>query len=69
MPIQDQQWRHIREDRDTRLRNDVDPKSLEAFNTGTKLSAKWKKYRQALLDLPSQDVDEVVDLVWPEKPE
>ena len=69
MPIQDQQWRHIREDRDTRLRNDVDPKSLEAFNTGTKLSAKWKKYRQALLDLPSQDVDEVVDFVWPEKPE
>ena len=69
MPIQDQQWRHIREDRDTRLRIDVDPKSLEAFNTGTKLSAKWKKYRQALLDLPSQDVDEVVDLVWPEKPE
>ena len=69
MPIQDQQWGFIREDRDALLRNDVDPKTMEAFNTGTKLSAKWKKYRQALLDLPRQDVDEVVDLVWPEKPE
>ena len=69
MPIQDQQWGFIREDRDALLRNDVDPKTMEAFNTGTKLSAKWKKYRQALLDLPSQDVDEVVDFVWPEKPE
>jgi len=69
MPIQDEQWRYVREDRDARLREDVDPKSLEAFNKGTKLSAKWKKYRQALLDLPSQDVDDVGDLVWPEKPE
>ena len=69
MPIEDQQWGYIRDDRNSRLRNDVDPKTMEAFNTGTKLSAKWKKYRQALLDLPSQDVDEVVDLVWPEKPE
>ena len=69
MQIQDQQWGFIREDRDARLRNDVDPKTMEAFNTGTKLSAKWKKYRQALLDLPSQDVDNVGDLVWPTKPE
>ena len=69
MPIQDEQWGYIRVDRDARLRNDVDPKSLEAFNNGTKLNTKWKKYRQALLDLPSQDVEDVGDLVWPEKPE
>ena len=42
---------------------------MEAFNNGTELSSEWKTYRQALLDLPSQDVDEVGDIVWPEKPE
>ena len=69
MPIQDQQWGFIRRDRDHFLRMNVDPKTMEAFNNGTELSSEWKTYRQALLDLPSQDVDEVVDLVWPEKPE
>ena len=44
MPIQDEQWGYIRVDRDARLRNDVDPKSLEAFNNGTKLNTKWKKF-------------------------
>ena len=69
MPIEDQQWGYIRDDRNSRLRNDVDPKTMEAFNNGTELSPEWKTYSQALLDLPSQDVDEVGDIVWPEKPE
>ena len=69
MPIEDQQWGYIRDDRNSRLRNDVDPKTMEAFNNGTELSPEWKTYRQAILDLPSQDVDEVGDIVWPEKPE
>ena len=59
MPIEDQQWGYIRDDRNSRLRNDVDPKTMEAFNNGTELSPEWKTYRQALLDLQSQDVDEV----------
>ncbi len=69
MPIQDEQWGYIRDERNGRLMSYVDPKSLEAFNNGTELSPEWKTYRQALLDLPSQDGDDVGDLVWPVTPE
>ena len=40
-------------------------------NSDVTMSAKWKTYRQALRDLPSQytDDDNFVDVVFPTKPE
>ncbi len=70
MPIEDQQWGYIRDDRNSRLRNDVDPKTMEAFNNGTELSSEWKTYRQELRDLPSglDTVEKVANVTWPTKP-
>ena len=59
MPIEDQQWGYIRDDRNSRLRNDVDPKTMEAFNNGTELSPEWKTYRQELRDMDFSDPDNI----------
>ncbi len=68
MPINDNELMIIRHERNSRLKIDVDPKSMEAFNNGTELSSEWKTYRQALLDM-TKDLDSNEDVVWPTKPE
>ena len=68
MPINDNQLMILRQERNGRLKVDVDPKSMEAFNNGTELSSEWKTYRQALLDM-TKDLDSAEDIVWPTKPE
>ena len=70
----------LREERDTKLREEVDPKTCEAYNNGTQLSDDWKNYRQALLDMtlqtPTLDENgnlkaglELDEIYWPTKPE
>ncbi len=68
MPISDNELMIIRQERNGRLKIDVDPKSMEAFNNGTELSSEWKTYRQALLDMTT-GLDSNEDVVWPTKPE
>ncbi len=70
----------LREERDTKLREEVDPKTCEAYNNGTQLSDDWKNYRQALLDMTLQTPTldeygnlkaglELDEIYWPTKPE
>ena len=70
----------LREERDKKLRVEVDPKTCEAYNNGTQLSNEWKNYRQALLDMtlqtPTLDENgnlkaglELDEIYWPTKPE
>ena len=70
MPISDNELLYLREQRNGVLRNDVDPKTMEAFNKGggAELSIEWKTYRQALLDMTT-GLDSNEDVVWPTKPE
>ena len=70
MPISDNELMILRQQRDGVLRTDVDPKTMEAFNTGggAELSIEWKTYRQALLDMTT-GLDSNEDIVWPTKPE
>ncbi|HCG91959.1 MAG TPA: hypothetical protein DEZ08_09025 [Dehalococcoidia bacterium] len=70
MPISDNELLYLREQRNGVLRNDVDPKTMEAFNKGggAELSIEWKTYRQALLDM-TKNLDSNEDIVWPTKPE
>ena len=70
----------LREERDKKLKEEVDPKTCEAYNNGTQLSNEWKNYRQALLDMtlqtPTLDENgnlkaglELDEIYWPTKPE
>ena len=70
----------LREERDKKLREEVDPKTCEAYNNETQLSNEWKNYRQALLDMtlqtPTLDENgnlkaglELDEIYWPTKPE
>jgi len=70
----------LREERDKKLREEVDSKTCEAYNNGTQLSTEWKNYRQALLDMtlqtPTLDENgnlkaglELDEIYWPTKPE
>ncbi len=70
----------LRAERDRKLREEVDPKTCEAYNNGTQLSNEWKNYRQALLDMtlqtPTLDENgnlkaglELDEIYWPTKPE
>ena len=70
----------LREERDKKLKEEVDPKTCEAYNNGTQLSTEWKNYRQALLDMtrqtPTLDENgnlkaglELDEIYWPTKPE
>ncbi len=70
----------LRIERDRKLREEVDPKTCEAYNNGTQLSDDWKNYRQALLDMtlqtPTLDENgnlkaglELDEIYWPTKPE
>ena len=70
----------LRAERDRKLKEEVDPKTCEAYNNGTQLSDEWKNYRQALLDMtlqtPTLDENgnlkaglELDEIYWPTKPE
>ena len=70
----------LREERDKKLKEEVDSKTCEAYNNGTQLSTDWKNYRQALLDMtlqtPTLDENgnlkaglELDEIYWPTKPE
>lgn len=70
----------LREERDKKLKEEVDSKTCEAYNNGTQLSTEWKNYRQALLDMtlqtPTLDENgilkaglELDEIYWPIKPE
>ena len=70
----------LRVERDKKLKEEVDPKTCEAYNNGTQLSTEWKNYRQALLDMtlqtPTLDENgnlkaglELDEIYWPTKPE
>jgi len=70
----------LRVERDGKLKEEVDPKTCEAYNNGTQLSTDWKNYRQALLDMtlqtPTLDENgnlkaglELDEIYWPTKPE
>ena len=70
----------LRAERDKKLKEEVDPKTCEAYNNGTQLSTDWKNYRQALLDMtlqtPTLDENgnlkaglELDEIYWPTKPE
>ena len=70
----------LRAERDRKLKEEVDPKTCEAYNNGTQLSTDWKNYRQALLDMtlqtPTLDENgnlkaglELDEIYWPTKPE
>lgn len=70
----------LRAERDGKLKEEVDPKTCEAYNNGTQLSTEWKNYRQALLDMtlqtPTLDENgrlkaglELDEIYWPTKPE
>ena len=70
----------LREERDKKLREEVDSKTCEAYNNGTQLSIEWKNYRQALLDMTLQTPTldeygnlkaglELDEIYWPTKPE
>jgi len=70
----------LRNERDGKLKEEVDPKTCEAYNNGTQLSNEWKNYRQALLDMtlqtPTLDENgnlkaglELDEIYWPTKPE
>ena len=70
----------LRAERDKKLKEEVDPKTCEAYNNGTQLSNDWKNYRQALLDMtlqtPTLDENgnlkaglELDEIYWPTKPE
>lgn len=70
----------LREERDKKLKEEVDSKTCEAYNNGTQLSTEWKNYRQALLDMtlqtPTLDENgnlkaglELDEIYWPTKPE
>ncbi len=70
----------LRAERDRKLKEEVDPKTCEAYNNGTQLSTEWKNYRQALLDMtlqtPTLDENgrlkaglELDEIYWPTKPE
>ena len=70
----------LRAERNIKLKEEVDPKTCEAYNNGTQLSTEWKNYRQALLDMtrqtPTLDENgnlkaglELDEIYWPTKPE
>lgn len=59
----------VRKKRSQILKELVDPKSCEAFASGTTLSTNWQTFRQSLLDITDQDVETIQDLTWPTKPE
>ena len=70
----------LRAERDGKLKEEVDPKTCEAYNNGTQLSNEWKNYRQALLDMTLQTPTldeygnlkaglELDEIYWPTKPE
>ena len=76
----DQPLKLLRAERDGKLKEEVDPKTCEAYNNGTQLSTEWKNYRQALLDMtlqtPTLDENgnlkaglELDEIYWPTKPE
>lgn len=59
----------VRKKRSQILKELVDPKSCEAFASGTTLSTNWQTYRQLLLDITDQNVKSIQDLTWPETPQ
>ena len=69
--------RKLREQRDLKFKDEVDPISLKYLSTGQSIPSAWTTYANALRDLPSNYTtsdsqslsSDLSNLVWPTKPE
>ena len=69
--------RKLREQRDLKFKDEVDPISLKYLSTGQSIPSAWTTYANALRDLPANYSTsdsaalsaDLSNLVWPTKPE
>jgi len=62
------EWAVVRDERDRRLEEDVDPISAVRWESMEESERQaWKDYRQLLLDIPDS-TDDPAEVVWPARP-
>ncbi len=63
--LNSERWKTVRIRRDRQL-TETDWVVTKASEGGVGISTAWKNYRQALRDIPTQNIDSIT---WPTKPE